>query len=147
MTAPTGRPRKRKGLHRNLTFSVKEMAEALRQTGGNATTAAAHLNRLEEQHAAAQGRAPRHISGKTINDHRRRRRALQRACDDGLLEVLDLAEGTVFKQVLVDGNLALRFLEMKAKDRGYTRRTEHTANKGEPLPAPQFIFIPADAQV
>ena len=71
-------------------------------------------------------------------------RRLPGAGKEGLEDVLDLAEGTVFKAVTLDPNIALRFLDLRGRSRGYTRRTEVTGKDGAELQPPTIVMSPAD---
>jgi hypothetical protein len=115
---------------RPLKFALVEVERALRANAGNATAAAAALN-----NAAAAAGQDRHVSRRAICYQIEKTPRLQRARDDAVEEVLDVAEGVVMRSIAAgDANLALRFLELKGKNRGYTRRSEMTGKDGAPLP-------------
>jgi hypothetical protein len=101
-------------------FSVREITEALRRNFGNCYLAAKALNETER----ARG-GTRTIDRRAVAYHVKKRPELSTVADEGRDEICDVAEQTVF-QAIRDGNaaLAMRYLEIQAKDRGYTRRVD-----------------------
>lgn len=105
-------------------FTAADIEKALRATLGNYRAAAAALEQ-------ATGRP---CSRQLIEYHVRMRPALQDVVSEVLEEAKDIAESTVLQAMLAgDANIALRFLELKAKERGYIRRQELTGKEGNAI--------------
>ncbi|MGD9613826.1 MAG: hypothetical protein AB7H90_01365 [Alphaproteobacteria bacterium] len=121
-------------LHRNangkrirksrVRFTPEEIERAIRSQFGNFLGAARALQQ-------ATGRP---CSRQLITYHVRQRPALQKVVEEVLEEAKDLAEAAVIKAIVAgDGNLAMKYLMTKGKDRGYSTRSEMTGVNGGPI--------------
>lgn len=102
----------------NASFTVERVLEALRQTGGNQSAAAAMLGTVRQ----------------TINGYVKRYRleAEIRDIEEG---TKDLAELGLLRKLKAEDWRAIEFyLKTKGKDRGYSTRVEMSGPDGEPVP-------------
>jgi hypothetical protein len=118
----SGRPKGAKDLkQRKLRkFSLADIENALRRNVGNSVAAAEALNNAEADRGGT-----RTVTPANIRHHINSKPELRAAVDETLNEMLDIAEGVVEKAIMAgDARIALQFLEMKGKGRGYTKRHE-----------------------
>jgi hypothetical protein len=98
-------------------FSIREIKEALHRNFGNCYMAAKALNETERERSGT-----RTIDRRAVAYHVNKRPELMTLADEGREEICDVAEQTIF-QAIRDGNasLAMRYLEVQGKNRGYSR--------------------------
>jgi hypothetical protein len=101
-------------------FSISEIREALHSNFGNCYMAARALNETERERGGT-----RTIDRRAIAYHVKKRPELMTLADGGREEICDVAEQTIFLAIR-DGNasLAMRYLEVQGKNRGYSRQVD-----------------------
>jgi len=101
-------------------FSIREIKEALQRNFGNCYMAAKALNETERERGGT-----RTIDRRAVAYHVKKRPELTTLANEGREEICDVAEQTIF-QAIRDGNapLAMRYLEVQGKNRGYSRQVD-----------------------
>lgn len=106
-------------MSRGPRFSVKQIAEALRQSGGIQAAAAALL---EQSYL-------RPCSRQLINNQVAAHPELRQICDEQLEEFLDLAEGKLRAGVMEGEPSLIKYaLSTLGKNRGFTTKVEHAGS-------------------
>jgi len=103
---------------RRPRFTIEQIEEALRQSAGIRSGAAAKLG----------------CTPTTVSNYIARSKRLQKVAEEIVEETLDLAEGVLIKAIS-DNNLTatIFYLKTKGKARGYTERAELTGKEGGPV--------------